>query len=139
ILCSRLPGPSQLSGVAAGSAAGLGECPFGVALLDVALLDVALLGAAGLAAALPMDLPVCLPVCSAKVMFSVQSFTGWSVSGRVGAVQDTTIGEEGSDAVVEHAQRRADRHVHVQVLVGAESAAEQYLLVDGLLAGQLAV
>src|SRR4029079_5786610 len=46
-----------------------------------------------------------------------------------------TRGEVRSQLVVEHRERRADRHVHVEVLVGAETAPEQH---HGLLLGQLA-
>src|SRR5699024_10840149 len=47
--------------------------------------------------------------------------------------------EEGLQLVVVHGQRRADRHVHVQVLVGAQAAAEKHLVVLGLRGRELAV
>src|SRR4051794_34087024 len=37
--------------------------------------------------------------------------------GQLGA-----LGEVGAELVVEHGQSRADRHVHIEVLVGAEPA-----------------
>ena len=41
--------------------------------------------------------------------------------------------------VIEHTQRGADGHVHLQVLVGAQASAEEHLALVGLLVGQLAV
>src|SRR6188472_2275915 len=51
--------------------------------------------------------------------------------GQLGA-----LAEVRAELVVEHRQRRADGHVHVEVLVGAEAAAEEH---HRLLLGQLAV
>src|SRR5699024_5559114 len=47
--------------------------------------------------------------------------------------------EEGLQLVIVHGQRRTDRHVHVQVLVGAQAAAEEHLVVLGLRGRELAV
>src|SRR6202167_3624446 len=46
------------------------------------------------------------------------------------------IGEQRADVVVVHAERGGDRHVHVEVLVGAQAAAEEH---PGLAVGQVAV
>src|SRR6188472_3492212 len=51
--------------------------------------------------------------------------------GQLGA-----LAEVRAELVVEHRQRRADGHVHVEVLVGAEAAAEEH---HRLPLGQLAV
>ena len=62
-----------------------------------------------------------------------------AVLHRLRAAKCLARGEVRGDPVVEHRQRRADRHVHVEVLVGAQAAAEQHVRVRRLLAGQLAV
>src|SRR5215475_2684699 len=42
------------------------------------------------------------------------------------ACQRLTVGEEGTQAVLIHAQRGSDRHVHVEVLVRAQPTAEEH-------------
>ena len=51
-------------------------------------------------------------------------------------LQVRAVGEVRPELVLVHRQRRADGHVHVEVLVGAEAATEQH---HRLLAGQVAV
>src|SRR5215217_6741057 len=46
------------------------------------------------------------------------------------------VGEVRRELVVVHAERRADRHVHVEVLVGPEATAEQHV---GLTLRELAI
>src|SRR3712207_9249348 len=55
------------------------------------------------------------------------------------AVERLALVEEGPDAVVEHRESRADGHVHVEVLVGAQAPAEEDPLLRGLLLRQLPV
>src|SRR3954454_23115632 len=74
---------------------------------------------------------------SAVVVISESAVMGKSVLQA--AVERLALVEVGADAVVEHAESRADRHVHVQVLVGTQPAAEEHAALRGLLAGQLAV
>src|SRR5215470_13023679 len=50
--------------------------------------------------------------------------------------QRKVAGEERAELVVVHAERGTDRHVHVEVLVGAQAAAEEH---SGLPVGHLAV
>src|SRR5438309_1188494 len=50
--------------------------------------------------------------------------------------EGASLGEVRAQPVVEHGQRGGDGHVHVEVLVTAEAAAEQHVR---LLRGQLAV
>src|ERR1700712_2478813 len=63
--------------------------------------------------------------------------SGWGCSfvyssgGQLGAVLEMRL-----ELVLVHRQRRADRHVHVKVLVGPQPATEEH---TGLLAGQVAV
>ena len=47
--------------------------------------------------------------------------------------------EVGADVVVEDGQGSTDGHVHVQILVGAQAAAEEDLVLAGLGSGKLAV
>src|SRR4051812_35764019 len=71
----------------------------------------------------------------------------WTVSERAvmgGSVLQATVEraafvEEGPDTVVEHGERGTDRHVHVQVLVRTQPAAEEHAALRGLLLGQLPV
>ena len=54
-------------------------------------------------------------------------------------VDGLAVLEVGADVVVEDGQGRSDRHVHVQVLVGAKTAAEQDLVVAGFGGGETSI